>query len=169
MKKGNKMLTTIILMGVIALILTIYSFVKGTYITGLNNALKTMLSILPVLILAFIIIGMLHSLDMANNVKAILGNQTGIKGISIATLGGMLTPGGPFVALPLAAILLKSGAGIGHVVAYTTAWSTWEIMRTPFEISFLGWKYVLVKWCCIFILPIISGLTAQLLFSWIKF
>ena len=163
------MLTTTILMGIIALIFTIYSYVKGTYITGLNNALKTMLSILPVLILAFVIIGMVNSLGLANNVKAMLGSDAGIKGISIATLGGMLTPGGPFVALPLAGTLLKSGAGIGPVIAYITAWSTWEIMRTPFELSFLGWKYVLVKWSCIIILPIISGLTAQLLFSWIKF
>ena len=163
------MLTTTILMGVIAVILTVYSYLKGTHINGINNALRTGLDILPVLLLAFVIIGMVNSLGLANNVKAMLGNDAGIKGISIATLGGMLTPGGPFVALPLAGTLLKSGAGIGPVIAYITAWSTWELMRTPFEVSFLGWKFILVKWCCIFILPIISGLTAQLLFLWIKF
>ena len=156
-------------MGMLALFLTVYAYTKGIHITGLRIALKTGMDILPVLILAFIIIGMINSLNLAANVKTILGNEAGIKGIGIATLGGMLTPGGPFVALPMAGTLLKSGAGIGPVVAYIVAWSTWELMRTPFEVSFLGWKYVLVKWCCIIILPIVGGLTARLLFSWVNF
>lgn len=156
-------------MGVLALIITYISYTKGVHITGLNIALKTGLNLLPVLLYAIIIVGMANSLDLTNNIKSILGDDTGLKGIGIATLGGILTPGGPFVALPIAGTLLKSSAGIGSVVAYIIAWSTWEIMRIPFEVSFIGWKFVLVKWCSILILPVIGGLTAKFFFSWVNF
>ncbi len=169
MQKQKTMLATIIVMGVLAIGLSVYAYTKGSLPEGLNNALKLGSSVLPALLFAFIIVGMVNSLGLVNNVKSILGNDTGIKGIGIATLGGMLTPGSMFVAYPIAGTLLKSGAGIGSVVAYVVAWSTWQWLRIPFEFSFLGWKFVLVKWCCILILPVISGLTAKLLFSWVDF
>ncbi len=155
-------------MGVLAIALSVYAYTKGSLSAGLSNALKLGGSVLPALVFAFVIVGMVNSLELVNNVKAILGNDTGIRGIVIATFGGMLTPGSMFVAYPIAGTLLKSGAGIGSVVAYVVAWSTWQWLRIPFEFSFLGWKFVLVKWCCILTLPIISGVTAKLLFSWVS-
>ncbi len=163
------MLATTIIMGLLALCLSIYSYTRGVHINGLGNALKMGLNILPVLLFAFIIIGMINSLDLSDNIRKIFGNDTGIAGIATASLAGMLTPGGTFVALSVGGTLLKSGAGIGSVVAYIIAYSTWDLTRTPFEIGFMGWKYVLVKWCCILTLPVIGGLIAKLLFSWVKF
>jgi uncharacterized membrane protein YraQ (UPF0718 family) len=169
MQKQKTMLATIIVMGILAMVLSIYAYNRDSLHEGLNNALKLGASVLPALIFAFIIVGMVNSLGLVNNVKSILGDDSGIKGIGVATLGGMLTPGSMFVAYPIAGTLLKSGAGIGSVVAYVVAWSTWQWLRIPFEFSFLGWKFVFVKWCCILVLPTIGGLTAKLLFSWVEF
>ena len=169
MQKQKTMLATIIAMGVLAIGLSVYAYTKGFFSEGLNNALKLGSNILPALVFAFIIVGMVNSIGLENNMKSIFGNDTGLKGIGIATLGGMLTPGSMFVAYPIAGTLLKSGAGIGPVVAYVVAWSTWQWLRCPFEFCFLGWKFVLVKWCCILVLPVIAGLIAKLLFSWIEF
>jgi uncharacterized membrane protein YraQ (UPF0718 family) len=169
MQKRKIMLPTAVIMGILAIALSIYAYSKGVHHKGLVNALKMGLNILPILLFAFIIIGMINSLDLRNNIQKIFGNDTGIAGISMASLAGMLTPGGTFVALSVGGALLKSGAGIGSVVAYIIAYSTWDLTRTPFEIGFLGWKFVLVKWCCILILPVVSGLTAKLLFSWVEF
>lgn len=168
MNKNNMFISTII-MGVIALVLFIYSYTKGVHLQGLDSALKIGLKTLPLLIIAFAIVGLVSKLDFTQNVSAVLGNESGIKGIGMGALAGVLTPGGPFVAIPFASVLLKSGAGIGSVMSYFVAWATWEIMRTPFEIGFLGWKFMFVKWCTIIILPIIAGLTAKLLFSWVNF
>lgn len=156
-------------MGVLAIGISVYAYTQNLLLKGLSFAWKFGSSAFPALIFAFIIVGMVNSLGLANNVKSILGNDSGLKGIGIATLGGMLTPGSMFVAYPIAGTLLKSGAGISPVVAYVVAWSTWQWLRLPFEFSFLGWKFVFVKWCCILILPIIAGLIAKLLFSWVDF
>ena len=156
-------------MGIIALAIFVYAYTKGVHLQGLENAQKTGLKTLPLLIIAFVIVGLVSSLDFSNNISTILGRESGIKGIGLGAIAGVLTPGGPFVAMPLASVLLKSDAGIGAVMSYFVAWATWEIMRTPFEVGFLGWKFILVKWCSIIILPLIAGLTARLLFSWVNF
>ncbi len=167
--KNNNMLTTTIIMGVIAITVFVFAYTKGVHLQGLKIAYSTGLRILPLLIIAFVIVGLVTSLDLSNSIRTILGNQSGLRGIGVGTIAGMLTPGGPFVALPLASVLLKSGAGIGPVMSYFVAWATWELMRTPFEIGFMGWKFVLIKWCSIIILPVIAGLTARVLFSWVNF
>lgn len=168
MNKKNMLISTII-MGVIAFVLFIYAYTKGVHLQGLDSALKVGIKTLPLLIIAFGIVGMVSKLDFTQNVSALLGNESGIKGIGIGALAGMLTPGGTFVAIPFASVLLKSGAGIGSVMSYFVAWTTWELMRTPFEIGFLGWKFMIVKWCTIILLPIIAGLISKLLFSWVNF
>ena len=165
----NTMIITTVIMGVIAGILLIFGYSKGVHLQGLKVAYKTGFRILPLLFFAFITIGMLNSLIPTDTIKNLVGNDTGIKGILIGTLAGIITPGGTFVALPFGGILLKSGAGIGTVIAYITAYSIFDITRTPIEIGFLGWKYILVKWCCVLILPIIGGLIARQLFSWTDF
>lgn len=163
------MLITIIVMGLLALFLTCFAYTKGVWAKGFIYAFNTGINALPALIFAFIIVGMINSLDPVDYIKSVLGNDTGIKGIGIATLGGMMTPGSMFVAFPVAGTMLKSGAGIGAVVSYILAWSLWQWLRIPFEVSFMGWKFVLIKWCSIVILPVVGGLIAKMLFSWVNF
>ncbi|MCI1778991.1 MAG: permease [Bacteroidales bacterium] len=169
MQKKNNMFTTIIVMGIAALALTLFSYSKGTCSEGFKSAFRTGVNVLPAILFAFIIIGMINSLNPGNRIISLLGEDSGIKGICIAAIGGMLTPGSSLVAYPVAGSLLQSGAGIGPVVAYVIAWSTWQWLRTPFELSFMGWKFVLVNWCSIIILPVIGGLIAKALFSWVHF
>ncbi|MGD8780887.1 MAG: hypothetical protein PVH88_18215 [Ignavibacteria bacterium] len=170
MKKNYREMTIItILMWIIALSLTAYTYSKGMHIDGFSNAIKLGIKIIPLCLAAILIVGMLSKLNLDSYIIKYFGNDSGISGIMLASLGGMLTPGGTFVALSMGSTLLKSGASIGSVIAYIIAYSTWDITRTPIEIGFLGWKYVIIKWCCILILPIIGGLTAKLLFSWVDF
>jgi len=69
------------------------------------------------------------------------------------------------VSLPIAAGLLRSGAGAGTMVAFLTAWSLWAVSRLPMEVAILGWRLTLIRLCSTFILPIVAGLTAQFLFG----
>ena len=78
---------------------------------------------------------------------------------------GGITPGGPYVSLPLAAGLLKAGAGLGTMVAYVTAWSLWAIARVPLEVGVMGWKFTFIRFTCTFIFPPIAGLIAKAFFS----
>lgn len=93
-----------------------------------------------------------------------VGAEAGVKGILIGTVAGGLTPGGPYVSLPLVAGLLRSGAGVGTVVAYLTAWSLWAVARLPMEEGLLGWRFTGVRLACTFFFPPIAGLLAHAAF-----
>ena len=166
-RKGSSMIVPTIVMAILALILVAIAYSKGQgqHLTGLQSAFKMTVQILPLLIFAFIIAGMIQVLLPQQLVAKWVGAESGFRGIIIGTIAGGLSPGGPYVSLPIAVGLLKSGAGVGTMVAYLTGWSLWAISRLPMELGILGWKLTLIRFVCTFFFPPIAGLIAQNLFS----
>ena len=165
-RKSNMIIPTIV-MGVLALILIAIAYSKGQgqHITGLQSAFKMTVQILPLLIFAFIIAGMIQVLLPQQLVSKWVGAESGFRGILIGTVFGSLTPGGPYTAMPIAAGLLQTGASIGTMVAFMTGWSLWAFTRLPIEIGLMGWKFTGIRLACTFIFPIIAGLIANVFFS----
>lgn len=161
------MLIPTIIMGVIAVVLLIIGYQKGggEHILGLKAAGNILLQITPLLIFAFIIAGMIPILIPQEMVAKWVGAESGFRGILIGSALGGLTPGGPFVTLPIAAGLLRSGASIGTMVAFMTGWSLLAVTRLPLEVGLMGWKFTLIRLACTFIFPPISGLIANRFFS----
>jgi uncharacterized membrane protein YraQ (UPF0718 family) len=91
--------------------------------------------------------------------------ESGFRGILLGTVAGAIAPGGPYVSLPIAAGLIKSGAGVGTMVAFLTGWSLWALGRLPMEVGILGWKFTIIRFTSTFIFPPIAGLIAQLFFG----
>ena len=168
-RKSNMVIPTII-MAVLAIILIIigYSKGEGQHSTGLKSAFNMIVEILPLLIFAFIVAGMVQTLLPKELISRWIGAESGLRGILIGTVAGGLTPGGPYVSLPLVAGFLRTGASVGTMVAYLTGWSLWAVSRLPMEIGILGWRFVVARLAATFIFPPIAGLIAQTLFSSFK-
>jgi len=167
-KKGKSdMLIPTIIMGVIAIIFIYmgYSRGKGQHITGMKIGMKLLIEILPLLVLAFIVAGMVQVLLPRDLLSKWVGVESGMRGILIGTISGGLTPGGPYVSLPVVAGLLNAGAGVGTMVAFLTGWSLWAVSRLPLELGILGWKFTAIRFVCTFFFPPIAGFLAQTLFS----
>lgn len=164
------MLIPTIVMACLAVILLVIGYSKGEsqHITGLKSALKMTIDVLPLLIFAFIMAGMIQTLLPHELLSRWIGEESGIRGILIGTIAGGITPGGPYVSLPLAAGFLRSGASLGTMVAFITAWSLWAVSRLPMEIGIMGWKFTVVRLACTFFFPPIAGFLAQMLFSEFK-
>jgi len=164
------MLVPTIIMGVLALILLYigYSKGEGQHITGLKSALNMIIDILPLLIFAFIVAGLVRVLIPHDIISKWVGGESGMRGILIGTVAGALAPGGPYVSLPLVAGLLRSGAGVGTMVAFLTGWSLWAVSRLPMEFGILGWKFTLVRLTCTFFFPPIAGFIAHTFFASVK-
>ena len=161
------MIIPTIIMGVLAIVLLFIGYQKGggEHILGLKAAGGILLQIAPLLIFAFIVAGMIQFLVPIEMVAKWVGAESGFRGILIGTAVGSLTPGGPFVTLPIAAGLLRAGAGIGTMVAFITAWSLLAVSRLPMEVGILGWKFALIRLACVFFFPPIAGLIANTFFS----
>ena len=89
--------------------------------------------------------------------------ESGWRGLLVGTIAGGLSPGGPYVSLPIVAGLLRSGASVGTMVAFLTGWSLWAIARMPMEVGILGWKFTLVRFVSTFIFPPIAGFLANII------
>ncbi len=164
------MLIPTIVMAFFAIILLYVGYSKGEdqHIIGLKYALRLTAQILPLLIFALIMAGMIQALLPRELISKWIGEESGLRGILIGTLAGGITPGGPYVSLPIAAGFLRAGAGIGTMVAFVTAWSLWGVSRLPMDIGILGWKFTVARLACTFFFPPIAGLLAQLFFSGYK-
>jgi uncharacterized membrane protein YraQ (UPF0718 family) len=83
-------------------------------------------------------------------------------------VAGGLSPGGPYVSLPIVAGLLKSGASAGTMVAFLTGWSLWAVGRLPMEFGILGWKFTVIRLASTFIFPPIAGVFANFITTFWK-
>jgi len=161
------MLVSTVIMGLLAIILVFIGYHKGAgeHLLGLKSAMEMTIQILPIVILAFIVAGMVQILIPQELLSKWIGRESGMRGILIGTLAGGLAPGNPYVNLPIAAGLLRSGASIGAMVAFLTGWSLWSVARLPLEVSIMGWKFTLVRIASTFFFPPIAGLIANRFFS----
>jgi uncharacterized membrane protein YraQ (UPF0718 family) len=160
------MLIPTIIMGVAAVVLLYIGYQKGggEHLMGLKSAGNLLLQIIPLLVLAFIVAGMIQALVPVQLISRWIGAESGLRGILIGTLMGGIAPGGPYVSMPIAAGLLRVGASTGTMVAFLTSWSLWAVTRLPMEIGIMGWKFTLIRLACTFFFPPIAGLLANLLF-----
>ena len=91
-----------------------------------------------------------------------LGADSGLRGIMLATGAGIITPAGPFVSMPMAAVMIRSGAAEGPVVAFLTGWSLLALHRTlAWELPIVGVRITLLRYGVCLVLPVVAGLLAR--------
>lgn len=134
-----------------------------TFVAGVRSATGQLLRFLPVLVVAMLMAGFAEVLIPEQLVERWLSDNAGWRGIALAWLAGMLTPGGSVMGLPLVATFFRAGVGIGVLVTYMTALATLSVLRFPLEIGFVGWQLATLRVIVSLILPPIAGLLAQLM------
>jgi hypothetical protein len=93
-----------------------------------------------------------------------LGRESGMKGLVVATIAGTITPGGPSSAYALLAMLGASGADRGTLIAYIAAWATLGLQRILiWDVPFMGEEFSILRFMVTLPLPIIAGMIARAL------
>ena len=94
-------------------------------------------------------------------IVTMLGPQSGLAGIGIASLFGGLLPGGPIVSFPLALMLAREGAGGAQVIALITGWSVYAFHRViAYELPIMGGRFVLLRMIASSFVPPAAGILA---------
>ncbi len=166
----SKMFWPTIIMGVLAIALFVIATLQGEgkNIAGLKHAWVMTRQIIPLLVFAFIMAGLVQVLLPKDLLAKWVGDSSGFRGILIGTLAGAITPGGPYVSLPIVAGLLSGGAGIGTMVSFLTSWSLWAVARLPMEVGIIGWKFTLIRLLSVLIFPPLAGILANVLSKFFK-
>ena len=161
--KNTSMTVTIIIMAVLSLIAFFFAYSKGKHLEGLVAAKNLGIQVLPLLIFAFILAGMVQTLIPPALIAKWVGGESGFKGIVIGSIAGGLLPGGPYVTLPIVMGLAKMGASIPVLVAMITGWSLIAIGRLPMDIGILGPKLAFIRLASVIFFAPLAGLMAGLI------
>ena len=159
---GKKLLIPTLIVALITVVLLALVHAKGgSSGAAAYEGLTTLAKVLPVLAFALVAASCLVYLVPEELVAKWVGKEAGAKGIFIASFVGMIVPpGGPIVVYAIAAGLLKAGASIATMVAFVTAYNLLAIHRFPFELTMVGWKFVVLRTASVMVLAPLAGFLA---------
>ena len=112
---------------------------------ALKKAWKAFENILPQLLTIFLIIAFALAIFPPETIRKLLGSESGVLGILAAALLGSVTLMPGFVAFPLAAALLKSGAGYMQLAAFVSTLMMVGIITIPIEKKTFGLRATLTR------------------------
>ncbi len=116
----------------------------------------------PLVIVSFLAAGFAEILLPVDWVRQRLGADSGLSGILLGAGAGIITPAGPFVSMPIAAVMVRSGAGMGPIVAFLTGWSLLALHRfVAWELPILGPRLAVLRYAVSIVLPVLAGLAAR--------
>jgi uncharacterized membrane protein YraQ (UPF0718 family) len=156
--------TTVLLVAVLIGLAFLAHLRGGTPLVaeGFRGGIDLLVRFAPVIVISFLAAGFAERLVPHDWVRERLGTDSGLPGILIGVGVGALTPAGPFVSMPVAAVLIRVGAGPGPVVAYLTSWSLLSLHRlVAWEVPILGWRFALLRYGICVALPVVAGLVAR--------
>jgi len=121
-----------------------------------------LLSLLPRILAAVAVAGLVQAIVPRERFGALLGRESGVRGLAIAALAGMVTPGGPFASFTFMVMLRDSGIDRGVVVAYATGWALLGIQRIlVWDIPMMGPDFTVLRFAVSAPLPILAGWLAR--------
>jgi uncharacterized membrane protein YraQ (UPF0718 family) len=151
--------STLVLAGA-AVLLGVVAYLKdpGLPLLGARNGFAMLAFVLPRMVVALFLAGLMQVLVPQDFVSRYLGQGGGLRGLVLATLAGVVTPGGPMVTMPFMVALANSGAALAPLVAYMTAWSLFGLQRIiAWEAPLMGWRFVLARVVPSLAFPVIAG------------
>lgn len=111
---------------------------RGKTKAALKKAWRAFENILPQFLSILVVIGLALAILSPQTIMNLLGTRSGIWGVLAAAIIGSITLIPGFVAFPLAAALLKNGAGYMQIAAFVSTLMMIGIVTLPIEIKTFG-------------------------------
>ena len=93
----------------------------------------------------FILIGILDVWVPKEAIQKHIGEDSGVKGMLYVVLLAFFQGGPLYVAFPVAHLLWKKGCSVRNIFVYIGSFSALKVPMVMFEISFLGWRFSLLR------------------------
>lgn len=123
------------------------SFLKDKQKTllAVKKAWRSFENILPQFLAILVIIGMMLAILSPDVISGLIGEKSGWLGTIVAAVVGSVTLIPGFIAFPLAAALLDSGAGFRQIAVFISTLMMVGIVTMPLEIKFFGKKTAILR------------------------
>lgn len=149
-----------IILYVLAFGFLVLSFQKDKKKTNmaLKKAWKSFENILPQFLSILFIIGIILAVLSPEIISKLIGSQSGWLGMAIASIIGSITLIPGFVAFPLTANLLESGAGVMQLGVFISTLMMVGIVTVPVEMEYFGKKATILRNALAFIFSYIVAI-----------
>ena len=112
---------------------------------ALKKAWKSFENILPQILTILAFLGMVLALLSPDVISHLLGQKAGWQGMIIASIIGSITLMPAFIAFPIAAMLLKNGAGFAQLAVFVSTLTMVGIVTLPMEMKYFGKKISIMR------------------------
>ena len=124
---------------------------------ALKKGWKSFENILPQFLSILVLIGIMLAVLDRETITWLLGAESGAAGMAVAALVGSVTLIPGFIAFPLAASLLSSGAGYGQTAMFLTTLMMVGLVTLPLETTFFGRRLAVMRNALAFVYAVISS------------
>jgi uncharacterized membrane protein YraQ (UPF0718 family) len=125
---------------------------------ALRATFKILYTILPVLIFVFILMGLIHAYVSRETIAAVLGKQTGVRGIFYAELVGSVALFLPPAVFPFGGYLRDNGAAYGPIAGFVFTAILIGVTTLPLEFKLLGKRFAIARNILTFIIAFFLAL-----------
>ncbi len=118
---------------------------KKKTVLSVKRAWKMFINVLPQFVEILLLVGVLLAVVTPEMIQHIIGTESGFFGMLITSLLGAITLVPVLVAFPVAAELLKNGAGIAQIVVFISTLTMVGFITLPMEIKYFGKKVAVLR------------------------
>ncbi len=136
----------------------------GSHVQGLRSGGRMFVNLLPLLLLAFVLAGLIQVALPPELIHSWLGEEAGLRGVVVGVFAGSLIMGGPYAAFPVIAGIYNAGAGMATAVAMISGWALLGITQFLMGLAFIGIRFTLVRTGLVLFLPFLAGIAAHIWF-----
>jgi hypothetical protein len=130
---------------------------------ALKRYMEQFAVLVPRMFCALVAAGFCAKLLPAEWISGLLGRGSGLLGLTVAFIAGLLVPAGPVICFSIAAIFAKAGATPAAVITFITSWSLFGAHRLfIYELPLLGFAFAKMRMVSVLPLPLLAGLGAAL-------
>ncbi len=108
---------------------------------SINSLIKMFIIVPPI----FLLLGLFDVWVPRETIIRLMGENSGLLGISLALLLGSFSAGPLYAAFPVAAVLMNKGSKFSNIILFIGAWATTKVPMLLFEAGSMGWSFMLTR------------------------
>jgi Predicted permeases len=118
---------------------------KQKTVMSLKRAWRMFLNVLPQFVAILFLVGLLLTVLNPSAIRQIIGADSGLRGMLITAGLGAVTLVPALIAFPIAAELLRNGAGFMQIAVFISTLTTVGLVTLPLEVRYLGKKAAILR------------------------
>ena len=128
---------------IINILLILFCPVVGS--TSIEISIKSLMEMFIIVPPIFLLLGLFDVWVPRETIIRLMGENSGLLGISLALLLGSFSAGPLYAAFPVAAVLMNKGSKFSNILIFVGAWATTKIPMLLFEAGSMGWSFMLTR------------------------